>query len=115
MKVFETGLTRDEYVRTQIERSNAKFNYCKVSAHDVRKYVAVINRSLRRETHPKVIGPVVCLGTRNGREVDLFRAELFGPPAFRMLSRGLERRTQSFTTWVPALEGRGRSLVGRLG
>lgn len=114
MKVYETQLSRAEYLRTQIERSNAKFNYCKVSAEDARKYAGVISRRRLREPDPAPVGPIVCLGTRNGREIDLFRAQFFGPSWLKALSRGLERRTHSFTTRLPSIEGMNRSQISAL-
>lgn len=61
---------RDAYLRTQVARSDAKFDYCKVALADVLRYRARL---------PDATGPVLCLGTRNGREVDLFRIAFFWP------------------------------------
>jgi hypothetical protein len=60
----------------QIARSAAKFRYCKVTPGDVRRYRALVVGVLGGLP----VGPIVCLGTRNGREVDLFRCIFYGLP-----------------------------------
>jgi hypothetical protein len=107
MRVFPAQQSREEYIATQVRRSNSKFRYCKVSVHDVDKYWRLL-RSAGSRTVPAT-GPIVCLGTRNGREVDLFRLRWFGAAPLRQLAERLERRTHSFTTWLPAIESAGRS------
>ena len=60
--------SREEYLNTQIDRSNIKFSYCKVSLKHVLKWKKIIrNKNILKR------GPIICLGTRNGREIDLFR------------------------------------------
>lgn len=56
--------TRTPYEEAQIERSRAKFGYCKVPLADVQRYHA----------HLGPVLPVCCLGVRNGQELDRFRA-----------------------------------------
>jgi len=97
---------REGYIETQIARSNQKFEYCKVSVEDVRKYRRLLAASGRE---PSALGPICCLGTRNGREVDLFRSEFFANALRRALVRLLERRTHSFVSRAPVLEAVGRS------
>jgi hypothetical protein len=112
MRLFPAQQSREDYLATQIRRSNSKFNYCKVSIHDVNKYWQLLHHTgSRPRPAAPVTGPIVCLGTRNGREVDLFRLRWFGAAPLRQLAERLERRTHSFTTWVPALESAGRSDV----
>jgi hypothetical protein len=86
-----------------------------VSAHDVQKYRSVLLREVEssRSGGP-LTGPVVCLGTRNGREVDLFRTQWSGKWLWREAVRWLERRTHSFVSWIPLVESAYRSDVGAL-
>jgi hypothetical protein len=114
MKVFAGTQTRQEYVDTQVARSRRKIRYCKVSIDDVLRYRAVLlhDRALRRETGSP--GPVLCLGTRNGREVDLFRVGMFGGVLRRRVTALVEIKRNGYLTLVPPLEGAGRSDVARL-
>ena len=114
MRIHDTKLSRAEYLSTQIARSEAKFSYCKVSVQDVGRYADVVNRHRLREGDSAPAGPIVCLGSRNGREIDLFRSQFFGSPWRRGMMRILERRTHSFTSWFSPLEGVGRSSVSAL-
>lgn len=113
MKLFATPQTRDEYLATQIERSESKFNYCKVSVHDVRKYRELIGRETQR-TPAVAGGPILCLGTRNGREVDIFRMEWHGSAWLSAATRQLEASSPSFHCRVPWLESIGRSDLATL-
>jgi len=108
VKLFATPQTRDEYLATQIERSESKFNYCKVSVYDVRKYRELIGRETQR-TPAAAGGPILCLGTRNGREVDIFRTEWHGSAWLSAATRHLEVASPSFHCRVPLLESIGRS------
>jgi hypothetical protein len=114
MKVFEGRQTRQQYVATQVARSRSKFRYCKVSIHDVLRYRVVLrrDRALLREAGD--LGPVLCLGTRSGREVDLFRVGLFGGRLRRRLAALAEIKRNSYLTLAPPLETAGRSDVDRL-
>ena len=114
MKVFEGRQTRQEYVATQVARSRSKFRYCKVSIHDVLRYRVVLlrDRALRREAGS--LGPVLCLGTRSGREVDLFRVGLFGGRLRRRVTALAEIKRNSYLTLAPPVETAGRSDVERL-
>ena len=114
MRVFSTNQTREQYVETQIARSDSKFTYCKVSVDDVASYRDVILFDITRTGRDPNIGPILCLGTRNGREVDLFRAQFFGSGIQRYLIKVFERRTHSFVSRVPRLESIGRSEVGKI-
>ena len=113
MRLFPAVQSREEYLAAQIRRSDSKFRYCKVSAHDVERYWRILGRAAARAGRP-LAGPIICLGTRNGREVDLFRLQWFGSRPLREVTGRLERRTDSFTTWVPPLESIGRSDVHSL-
>lgn len=109
MKVFGGRQTRQEYVATQVARSRSKFRYCKVSIHDVLRYRVVLgrDRTLRRATAP--LGPVLCLGTRSGREIDLFRVGFFGAGWRRRLAALAEIKRNSYLTLAPPVETMGRS------
>lgn len=115
MKVFEAQETRAEYFQAQITHADRKFRYSKVSTQDVRKYYHIITRDKAARQDASAIGPIVCLGVRNGREVDLFRVQFFG---LRMLRRGVEWCERQIHPFVYAglsvLESSGRSCVGLL-
>ncbi len=104
MKLFPGTQSRVEYLDTQVRRSNDKFQLCKVSIEDADKYRLILERA-----RAAAQGPIVCLGTRNGREVDLFRTAWFASRGTRSVVRLLERRTPSFHSLLPAIEAAGRS------
>jgi hypothetical protein len=124
MKVFAGRQTRQEYVDTQVARSRSKFRYCKVSMRDVLRYRTVLlrDRALRdrerrheqRQHAAPGLGPVLCLGTRSGREVDLFRVGLFAGWWRRRAAALAEVKRNSYLTLVPPLETAGRSDKTRL-
>jgi hypothetical protein len=115
MKLFPGRQTRHEYLDTQIARSRSKFRYCKVSLHDVLRYRVILARDRCLRGDRRGPGPVLCLGTRSGREVDLFRVSVFGG-AFRRRAAALaEIKRNSYLTLVPPLESMGRSNRNRLG
>jgi hypothetical protein len=112
MKVLRVARSREEYLATQIARSEAKFSYCKVSVADVARYRAIIEADDGRRMQPRTsIGPIICLGTRNGREVDLFRIGFFRSAFHRGLVRVLERNRRSLGSRLPATEAMRRSKV----
>ena len=71
MEIFKTKLSRDKYIDVQIERSRKKYNFCKVSINHIINYFEII------KNQKKDIKNILCLGSRHGREVDLFRAVFF--------------------------------------
>lgn len=83
----------------QCVRSQAKAAYCKVSIRDVQRYRDIIG-----DPH----GPVLCLGTRSGREVDLFRL-VWQQSRRAGLVKRLECRSKGVTSRWPWLESMGRS------
>jgi SAM-dependent methyltransferase len=101
MHSFDTNQTREEYLQTQVVRSQQKLEYCKVSFHDVLKYKAITGG----------LGPVLCLGTRKGREVDLFRLGFFYSSPLHRLIALLEREKYGFASRLPMLETIGRSSL----
>lgn len=115
MRVLDTAQTRAEYLETQIARSTSKFKFCKVSIHDAAKYRKIIGHDLERTKTRRGMGPIVCLGTRNGREVDLFRIAFFGSSVLQRFARVCERRHRGFETRAPWLEALGRSSVQAVG
>tara|TARA_B100000787_G_scaffold170278_1_gene165585 strand:- start:4507 stop:5187 length:681 start_codon:yes stop_codon:yes gene_type:complete len=68
MKIFDKIFSRNEYIKNQIDRSNDKFEYCKVSYKHVLEWQKILEK-LRVVN----IKDICCLGSRNGREIDLFR------------------------------------------
>ena len=115
MKLFPGRQTRQEYLDTQVARSRSKFRYCKVSLHDVLRYRVILARDRRLQGDRHRPGPVLCLGTRSGREVDLFRVGLFGGALRRGAAALAEIKRNSYLTLVPPLESVGRSDLMRLG
>jgi SAM-dependent methyltransferase len=113
MRLFEAAQSREQYLATQVARSQAKFGFCKVSARDIATYHRVIAADAERRG-VRELGPVLCLGTRNGREIDLFRLEFVGPAPARLLTRLAEVETSSLASLLPPVEALGRSDVRRL-
>jgi hypothetical protein len=114
VKVHPGTQDRRAYFDTQIDRSNSKFSFCKVAIDDVAAYRAVIVGDLVRRRPGQAIGPLLCLGTRSGREVDLFRVGFFGGSIQRRLIRWCERSRDPFTSYLPIVEGGRRSQVDAL-
>lgn len=106
MKLYAGEQRREEYLDAQIRRSQRKFRLCKVSLADVRRYRRLLGERVAD-------GPIACLGTRNGREIDAFRVEWF-QPALRHVAGWTERRTPPFLPRLPLIESWGRSDVARL-
>ena len=72
MEICDTNQTREQYFETQINRSKQKFKFCKVSIQDAIKYHRLI-RKYTTHSMAKHLPIFLCLGTRCGREIDLFR------------------------------------------
>ncbi len=112
MKVYNKYSSHSDYTEEQIKRSENKFQFCKVSIHDAIKYKKIISkreRIISKNENSIVGGPIACLGTRNGREVDIFRTVFFGGNITRRLVAAFERRTHSFVSQFPTIEGMNRS------
>lgn len=114
MKIFQNKQTRQEYFNTQVARSNSKFQFCKVSVTDVLKYRTIIRRDMAHRSIESDAGPILCLGTRNGREVDLFRTIFFKSSLLRCILKALERETHSFVPLIPQAEAFGRSDLSNI-
>jgi hypothetical protein len=107
--------TRGEYLTTQITASAGKAGFCKVSYQDVRRYVEIIETDKHRRREPAAsTGPTLCLGVRNGREIDLFRIAQSGSRLMRFITARLERQVQGFRSYLPFIESQGRSRVERI-
>lgn len=104
---------RSEYLDTQIQRSRRKFSYCKVSARDPLAYFNIISRYSRRHNLPKSVGPVLCLGVRNGREVDLFRTALVSPLVAKLVAV-TEMKVRGFLSPLDFLAGSSRSKTDQI-
>ncbi|TBR17894.1 methyltransferase domain-containing protein [bacterium] len=102
--------SREEYFKTQIEASKRKFRFCKVSINCVNRFREIISRCEAR----KIRGPILCLGTRNGRELDLFRHVLFGNFITRFILKMFEERKYAFSSRLPLLESFGKSDVAKI-
>jgi hypothetical protein len=109
MKVKEI-LNRETYINEQITRSSIKFRSCKVGTEDVRNYKKV----LQAEGIDFTDGPIICLGTRNGREIDLFRNIFFGNPILNFFIKLLETKRYGFSSLFGLIEGFSRSDVNSL-
>ena len=113
MKIYAEKQNRDEYFQTQIERSEIKFGYCKVSIRDAIRYIDIIRRYGKLDYPDIFETPMVCLGTRNGREVDLFRIALYHP-LLAKINLMTERKSKGFYSPFGKLLFSGRSNCKRI-
>jgi hypothetical protein len=104
---------RAAYEAEQLRKST-KWGYCKTAFADVRRYLDLIAHDRAERQDFSRLGPIVCLGVRNGREVDLFRIARRGSMAHRWLVQGTERRRNGFTPTFPVLEQFGRDRVQQI-
>lgn len=81
MKVFKHN-DLATYEKTQVLRSNAKFDFCKVSYRDVIRWHKVISNDLSQK---KFNYRICCLGSRSGIEVDLFRTKFSNNYILRLI------------------------------
>jgi len=109
MEVFNIGENRSEYFQTQIIRSRKKFAYCKVSFHHVKKWKSIL------EKNAPYSGPFLCLGTRNGREIDLFRNVLYSGLFLNLGIRLFEIRRNGYSSILSSIESYNRSSVAKIG
>ena len=115
MKIFRHE-DRQKYKETQIRRSNIKFNYCKVSVKDAVKYKSLLIHDLKIRNENKLrLENILCLGTRNGREVDLFRIAFSYPLIVSKLISFFERRKRGFQSFSSGLHSLKRSKLTSLG
>ncbi|OHB58984.1 MAG: hypothetical protein A2173_01370 [Planctomycetes bacterium RBG_13_44_8b] len=95
MRIYNTKQSRQEYIQTQIQRSEKKFRFCKVSIQDTIKYVSLMRRYSVLNNINRNSFRIICTGTRNGREIDLFRLALNNPFRAKIL-RSTEWHTAGF-------------------
>ena len=112
MKEYHKNPSRTEYFETQIARSRAKFPYCKVSCAHVRAWKRIITEDHRVMENTE--GPILCLGTRNGREVDLFRSVFYLNEFTSYIMCLTEIRRYGWDSRFPLIESIGRSSIGQI-
>ena len=98
MKIYnyDEDISRDKYKDIQISRSRLKYQYCRVSILDTLQKLNVMTNNGYTD------GPIVCLGVRNAREINLFKIA-----KNRLLSKvffALEVKRRGFSSLIPALE-----------
>jgi len=108
MKVFHEIQTRDEYLNTQIKRSQSKFKFCKVSYSHVLNWKRVLKRNCDFEE------PFLCLGTRNGREIDLFRTVFRSGRMTNYLVNAFEVNKNGWKSRLPIIETINRSKIEQI-
>ncbi|MCK9602787.1 MAG: class I SAM-dependent methyltransferase [Candidatus Omnitrophica bacterium] len=108
---IKNSQSKEEYCKIQITASKTKFRYCKVSTRCVQRFSEVV----RKSSGGKIKGPVLCLGTRNGRELDLFRIYFFGNFLHKLIVRLFERRRYAFSSWFSFTELFGASDIKKIG
>ena len=108
MEIYNTGETRDEYFQTQIKRSRTKFHYCKVSYFHVKKWKGII------EKREQITGPILCLGTRNCREVDMFRTVFNSGRLLNFLVKSFEINRAGYNSIFPVFESFRRSSIQKI-
>lgn len=102
MKVVKIS-SRDEYFDIQIKRSRQKYAYCKVNVFKVKLFHDLLKPIMSD------MGPILCLGTRNGREIDLFRNVFFNNKFIYRIIRTLEVSRLGYNSKLPFVEGFFRS------
>ena len=106
MKIIKQSETRNEYFNTQIIRSQIKFKYCKVSYYHVANWKKIVDKMFNG-----LCGPILCLGTRNGREVDLFRTVFRFGKIYNFLVRICEIQRYGWNSIFPLFEKISRSSI----
>ena len=109
MKQFQHH-NKNTYKNIQISSSSDKFKLCKVSFSDVVKYIDIIRNYYKfiywSEPNKKLdpLGPILSLGVRNGREVNLFRIAIKNNIVFNSFIHKLERFKNGLQCTFPILE-----------
>ncbi len=112
MKIFDTKQTRNDYFKTQIARSRKKFSFCKVSHTHVKTWKNVLATNFNVIDNYK--GPILCLGTRNGREIDLFRSVFYQNKMVNILVHLLEIKRNGWNSCFPLIEGMRKSSLDNI-
>lgn len=110
MEVAAKDISREDYFKIQIDASKKKFKYCKVSVNCVLRFKEILKRS----NMSPCSGPILCLGTRNGREIDLFRIIFFGSRIRNLTTRLLEIQKNGFSSLLRIAELVGKSNIDRI-
>jgi hypothetical protein len=101
-------INKNKYFDIQIQRSRQKFDYCKVSIKEVISFEKILKSIMVN------VGPIICLGTRNGREIDLFRNVFFNNYIFSIIINALEIRRHGYRSIFPKVEGFFRSKLNSI-
>jgi SAM-dependent methyltransferase len=98
MKLFKykKALDTAEYEEIQVNRSRLKFKYCRVSILDMLQKMNVVKNNGFDN------GPILCIGVRNGREVNLVK--LIRNKFFSKIFYLLEFQRLGFSSLFPFLE-----------
>ena len=112
MKIFDTKQTRNDYFKTQIARSRQKFSFCKVSHTHVKTWKKVLTNNFNVIDNYQ--GPILCLGSRNGREIDLFRSVFYQVKMFNILVYLLEIKRNGWNSCFPLIEGMRKSSLDNI-
>jgi hypothetical protein len=112
MKILKIE-SRKRYLNIQLSAQN-KINYCKFSYHDAQKYLKIIKNDIDKINTHKKLGPILSLGTRSGREINLFRIELNSSRLFRWLISLLEISRKGFNTLIPFFENLNHSDYNKI-
>jgi hypothetical protein len=108
LKIYNKKFFREEYLNNQIIRSKEKFEYCKVSLDDVINWY-----NLAKKIDNFKLNNICSLGSRNGREVDLFRIVFFQRYLISFLKLN-EIRTNGWSDLFPFLRSFNRSNVNNI-
>ena len=108
MKVFKQH-NRPAYISTQIKRSRQKFEYCKVSINHVINWKKILDKFSKLNK-----SKICCLGTRNGREIDLFRYVFNMNPLFSFLAKCNETKKYGYNNIFPYFSKFNRSNLEQL-
>lgn len=113
MEVYSQKQERQEYIKAQVRRSNIKFSYCKVFYKDVVRYHNILLEDIKA-SGKGLKGPILCLGTRSGREIDLFRIRFAGQGLLRVFFGWLELNLRKFRPLLLLIESIGRSDINNI-
>ncbi len=111
MQTFTEKQTRQEYWDIQIQYSRLKFAFCKVSIPCVKHWKRIITRCQKGSA---IKGPILCLATRNGREIDVFRNVFFGHPMRVAFMGLLEQHKNAFSSRWRFLETINKSNINNI-
>ena len=116
MKILPITQSRQNYINLQIKRSNLKFAFCKVSINHVLRWKKYFLKLIKNKKLNKNIldGPIVCFGTRNGREIDLFRKAFYSNYFILKIVQLFEVKKNGWRSFFPLLERLGKSDYSKI-